>query len=43
MDDSRKADEKELLAYVALRKCREDTKESLESGDEASQVDVVYM
>jgi hypothetical protein len=42
-DNIKEADEKEISAYVALRRCREDTKESLESGDEASQIDVVYM
>jgi len=32
-----------LLAYVALRVCKEDTKESLDTGDEGKQVDVLYM
>lgn len=32
-----------LLAYVALRVCKEDTKESLDTGNEGKQVDVLYM
>lgn len=31
------------MAYVALRMCKEDTKESLDTGYEGKQVDVLYM
>jgi hypothetical protein len=32
-----------VLSYVALRRCQEDTKESLDKGDDTLQIDVLYM